>query len=84
MLLLVAITYLHHTHIEVPHYDGENWTFVKGALATVDREFGFTGKHLFHGIIEFHVVHHLFPYVCLNAAARRQPSYKLLLLTVLG
>lgn len=58
---LIAITYLHHTHVEVPHYDAENWTFVKGALATVDREFGWVGKHLFHGIIEFHVVHHLFP-----------------------
>lgn len=60
---LVAITYLHHTHMEVPHYAAENWTFVKGALATVDREFGFVGRHLFHCIIEHHVVHHLFPYV---------------------
>ncbi|PNP39199.1 hypothetical protein TGAMA5MH_08876 [Trichoderma gamsii] len=58
---LVAITYLHHTHMEVPHYEAENWTFVKGALATVDREFGFVGRHLFHCIIEHHVVHHLFP-----------------------
>lgn len=45
------------------HYEPQSWTFVKGALATVDREFGFIGRHLFHGIIEFHVVHHLFPYV---------------------
>lgn len=59
----VAITYLHHTHMEVPHYEADNWTFVKGALATVDREFGFVGRHLFHCIIEHHVVHHLFPYV---------------------
>ncbi|KAK0756365.1 hypothetical protein N5P37_011017 [Trichoderma harzianum] len=58
---LIAITYLHHTHMEVPHYQAENWTFVKGALATVDREFGFVGRHLFHCIIEHHVVHHLFP-----------------------
>ncbi|KAH7309152.1 fatty acid desaturase [Stachybotrys elegans] len=58
---LVAITYLHHNHAEVPHYTEEGWTFVKGALATVDRDFGFVGKHLFHGIIEKHVVHHLFP-----------------------
>lgn len=26
----------------------------------MDRDFGWTGKYLFHGIIEFHVVHHLF------------------------
>ncbi|KAJ4247820.1 hypothetical protein NW762_013029 [Fusarium torreyae] len=58
---LVAITYLHHHHTELPHYTAEGWTYVKGALATVDRDFGFIGKHLFHGIIEKHVVHHLFP-----------------------
>ncbi|TPX10300.1 uncharacterized protein E0L32_008705 [Thyridium curvatum] len=58
---LVAITYLHHTHPELPHYEAESWTFVKGALATVDRDFGFIGRHMFHGIIETHVVHHLFP-----------------------
>jgi omega-6 fatty acid desaturase (delta-12 desaturase) len=49
--------------MEVPHYEPQNWTFVKGALATVDREFGFIGRRLFHGIIEHHVIHHLFPYV---------------------
>ncbi|KAH7129463.1 bifunctional D12/D15 fatty acid desaturase [Dactylonectria estremocensis] len=58
---LVAITYLHHHHSEVPHYTPEGWSYVKGALATVDRDFGFIGKHLFHGIIEKHVIHHLFP-----------------------
>lgn len=57
---LVAITYLHHTHQDVPHYDGDRWTFVAGALATVDRDFGFIGRHVFHGIIDTHVVHHLF------------------------
>ncbi|KAI5460397.1 fatty acid desaturase-domain-containing protein [Mariannaea sp. PMI_226] len=58
---LVAITYLHHNHENVPHYTPEGWSYVKGALATVDRDFGFIGKHLFHGIIEKHVIHHLFP-----------------------
>ncbi|KAJ5370254.1 Oleate hydroxylase FAH12 [Penicillium cataractarum] len=58
---LVAITYLHHTHPEVPHYDADAWTFVKGALSTVDRRFGFIGRHFFHEIIDYHVVHHLFP-----------------------
>lgn len=58
---LVAITYLHHTHPELPKFEDEAWTFLKGALATVDREFGWVGKHLFHSIIEFHVIHHLFP-----------------------
>ncbi|KAJ5689657.1 Oleate hydroxylase FAH12 [Penicillium macrosclerotiorum] len=58
---LVAITYLHHTHPSVPHYDAKTWTFVKGALSTVDRRFGFIGRHFFHEIIDYHVVHHLFP-----------------------
>lgn len=49
--------------MDVPHFEADSWTYVKGALATVDREFGFVGRHLFHGIIEYHVVHHLFPYV---------------------
>ena len=57
---IVAITYLHHTHPDVPKYEADSWTFVKGATATIDREFGFIGKYIFHGIIEFHVIHHLF------------------------
>ncbi|KAF3031403.1 linoleoyl-CoA desaturase activity protein [Didymella keratinophila] len=58
---IVAITYLHHTHENAPHYEAEDWTFIKGAASTVDREFGFIGRHIFHGIIEYHVVHHMFP-----------------------
>ncbi|CCF46784.1 bifunctional D12/D15 fatty acid desaturase [Colletotrichum higginsianum] len=76
---LVAITYLHHNHPEVPHYNEEGWTFVKGALATVDREFGFIGKHLFHGIIEKHVVHHLFPRIPFYKADEATESIKPLL-----
>ena len=59
---IVAITYLHHTHPNLPKFEDEAWTFLKGATATVDRDFGWVGKYLFHGIIEFHVIHHLFSY----------------------
>ncbi|KAL1955543.1 hypothetical protein VTO42DRAFT_8422 [Malbranchea cinnamomea] len=55
---LVAITYLQHTDPSLPHYLPEAWTFTRGAAATIDREFGFIGRHLFHGIIETHVLHH--------------------------
>ncbi|KAK4112357.1 hypothetical protein N656DRAFT_709622 [Canariomyces notabilis] len=55
---LVAITYLQHTDPSLPHYTEEEWNFVRGAAATIDREFGFIGRHLFHGIIETHVLHH--------------------------
>ena len=57
---IVAITYLHHTHPDVPKYEPEAWTFLKGATATVDRNLGFGGKHLMHNIADFHVVHHIF------------------------
>ncbi|KAK0716638.1 delta-12 acyl-CoA desaturase [Apiosordaria backusii] len=55
---LVAITFLQHTDPSLPHYTDEEWDFVRGAAATIDREFGFIGRHLLHGIIETHVLHH--------------------------
>ncbi|KAH0538371.1 Oleate hydroxylase fah12 [Glutinoglossum americanum] len=55
---LVAITYLQHTDPSLPHYHPQVWTFTRGAAATIDREFGFIGRQLLHGIIETHVLHH--------------------------
>jgi len=55
---LVAITFLQHTDPSIPHYTPEEWNFVRGAGATIDREMGFIGRHLLHGIIETHVLHH--------------------------
>jgi len=55
---LVAITFLQHTDPSLPHYHPEAWTYTRGAAATIDREFGFVGRHLLHGIIETHVLHH--------------------------
>lgn len=52
---------MHHNHPEVHHYEADSWTYVKGALATIDRDFGWVGRILFHNIIDDHVVHHLFP-----------------------
>ena len=49
---------MQHTDPSLPHYTGESWNFVRGAAATIDREFGFIGRQLFHGIIETHVLHH--------------------------
>lgn len=57
---IVAITYLHHTHPKLPKYEPESWTYLKGATATMDRDFGWVGRFFFHNIIEFHVIHHLF------------------------
>ncbi|TVY24301.1 Delta(12) fatty acid desaturase [Lachnellula hyalina] len=55
---LVAITYLQHTDPTLPHYTAGSWNYVRGAAATIDREFGFIGRTLLHGIIETHVLHH--------------------------
>ncbi|KAI6093434.1 fatty acid desaturase-domain-containing protein [Hypoxylon rubiginosum] len=55
---LVAITFLQHTDPSLPHYKPESWNYVRGAAATIDREFGFIGRQLLHGIIETHVLHH--------------------------
>ncbi|KIW93059.1 uncharacterized protein Z519_06909 [Cladophialophora bantiana CBS 173.52] len=55
---LVAITFLQHTDPSLPHYTPQMWTYTRGAAATIDREFGFIGRQLFHGIIETHVLHH--------------------------
>jgi hypothetical protein len=58
--LPVMITYLHHTHPQVPKYTAEAWTFVRGATATIDHDFGIIGTHFFHNISSDHVTHHLF------------------------
>ncbi|KAL0719730.1 hypothetical protein Bca4012_069054 [Brassica carinata] len=56
---LVLVTYLHHTHASLPHYDSSEWDWLRGALATVDRDYGVLNK-VFHNITDTHVAHHLF------------------------
>ena len=55
---LVMITLLHHTHLSLPHYDSSEWDWLRGALATVDRDYGILNK-VFHHIADTHVLHHL-------------------------
>jgi omega-6 fatty acid desaturase (delta-12 desaturase) len=57
---LVFITYLQHSDVRVAHYSPEEWNFVRGALATVDRDFGAPINWWLHHINDSHVVHHLF------------------------
>lgn len=56
---LVTITYLHHTDMRVPKYRGQEWNFVRGALSTVDRDYG-VFNYIHHHIGDSHIVHHLF------------------------
>lgn len=55
---LVFVTFLQHTDSSMPHYDAYAWNFVRGAAATIDRDFGFIDEHIFHRIIGTHVLHH--------------------------
>lgn len=57
---LVLITYLQHTAPYVPHFRGKEWSFLRGALCTIDRSFGAVLNHTFHHITDTHVCHHLF------------------------
>jgi len=58
MCVVVAITYLQHTDPMLPHYEDNVWNFSRGAAATIDRELGFIGRTIMHGIVETHVLHH--------------------------
>lgn len=55
---LDLVTLLHHTTPELPWYRGDDWNFLKGAISTIDHDYG-----LFNGIhhnIGTHVAHHIF------------------------
>jgi len=56
---LVLYTWLQHNDPTVPHYGEGEWTWVRGALSTIDRPYGiFDFFH--HRIGSTHVAHHLF------------------------
>jgi len=55
---IATVTHLHHTHPDVPWYRGEGWSFVKGAVSSIDREY-WPFENLHHDI-GTHIVHHLF------------------------
>jgi omega-3 fatty acid desaturase (delta-15 desaturase) len=63
---LDIVTYLHHhgSHDEtekMPWYRGEQWSYLRGGLTTIDRDYGIFNK--IHHDIGTHVVHHLFPQI---------------------
>ncbi|NP_001296286.1 omega-3 fatty acid desaturase, endoplasmic reticulum-like isoform X1 [Gossypium raimondii] len=60
---LDVVTYLHHHGYEqkLPWYRGKEWSYLRGGLTTIDRDYG-----IFNGIhhdIGTHVIHHLFPQI---------------------
>jgi len=58
VMWLDFVTFLHHTDPDIPWYRGEDWYFLKGALSTIDHDYGFIND--IHHNIGTHVVHHIF------------------------
>jgi fatty acid desaturase len=75
---LDVVTYLHHHGSEnpaekMPWYRGEQWSYLRGGLTTLDRDFGIFNK--IHHNIETHVVHHLVSRGCVVRAARARAVF---------
>lgn len=53
---IVMLTFLHHSDPTIPHYRSKEWTYVRGALATVDRPFlGWAGRFFLVNVSHDHV-----------------------------
>ncbi|KAH9476003.1 Delta(12) fatty acid desaturase [Psilocybe cubensis] len=58
---IVMFTFLHHSDPTIPHYRKGEWSFLRGAVGTVDRPLlGWMGRFFFHNISHDHVAHHFF------------------------
>jgi len=58
VMWLDLVTFLHHTEPDIPWYRGDDWYFLKGALSTIDRDYGFINP--IHHDIGTNVAHHIF------------------------
>jgi omega-3 fatty acid desaturase (delta-15 desaturase) len=58
VMWLDLVTFLHHTDPDIPWYRGDDWYFLKGALSTIDHDYGLINN--IHHNIGTHVVHHIF------------------------
>lgn len=48
---LVMCTFLHHSDPSIPHYRKDEWSFLRGVVATVDRPLlGWIGRFFFHNV----------------------------------
>lgn len=55
---LDLVTFLHHSEPDIPWYRNDDWYFLKGALSTIDRDYGWFNP--IHHHIGTHVAHHIF------------------------
>ena len=56
---LVIVTYLQHSDLKIPHYSDDEWTWLRGALCTMDRDYGIL-NYVFHHLTDAHIAHHMF------------------------
>ncbi|NP_001149938.2 omega-3 fatty acid desaturase [Zea mays] len=64
VMWLDLVTYLHHHghhQLPLPWYRGQEWSYLRGGLTTVDRDYGWINN--VHHDIGTHVIHHLFPQI---------------------
>ncbi|MCL7024675.1 hypothetical protein MKW94_012795 [Papaver nudicaule] len=63
VMWLDFVTYLHHHGHEekLPWYRGKAWSYLRGGLTTIDRDYGWINN--IHHDIGTHVIHHLFPQI---------------------
>ena len=46
--------------MQVPHFNSDEWTWLRGAVSTIDRSMGSFANAKTHHIVDSHVVHHVF------------------------
>lgn len=70
------ITFMQHTHPDVPHFDDKEWTWLRGALSTIDRSLGPLADFKTHYICPSHVAHHIFSDMPYYGAMEATPYIK--------
>ncbi|KAG4164119.1 hypothetical protein ERO13_D01G216500v2 [Gossypium hirsutum] len=63
VIWLDFVTYMHHHghQDKLPWYRGKEWSYIRGGLTTLDRDYGWMNN--IHHDIGTHVIHHLFPQI---------------------
>nr|BCB67647.1 delta12 desaturase [Parietichytrium sp.] len=57
---LVGYTWLQHSDASVPHFGEDEWSWLRGAVNTIDRPYPWIIDELHHHIGSTHVCHHIF------------------------
>lgn len=71
---LVLVTFLQHSDARVPHYEDDgSFTFLKGAISTVDRDYGAILNNMMHHITDKHMAHHVFSRIPFYQADKATP-----------